>query len=453
MSYWLISVPNQTRAEKAIFSELESVTKALAKAHLFRVPQLKVGTLDTLMSLSDDLAKYDTQVGQVAKKVEKTYFDLSKADDDKKEGVEAKDAGKAKKEESKQQEVEQLKVGNASARDFVEKFSWNETRYPKRSPLRTLTDLIVKEATKSDDALKKQLAEYNEIRSTYAAIDRKDTGSLLVKGLAGLVKEKDLIEKGHLTTLLVVVPRLRAAEFEEQYEGMEELQREKDESERKRKEIETQARAAADAERAAKESSEEKSKRREEQPEHEDEEKGHDPEREAADALLKKASEEKAKQEADKKAREDKERDKYKRLPCPVVVPRSAKKLYDDEKDEFVLYRIVVIREGAEYIKNILRERRMTVRPYKHDPAEEKAEKQKKAELAQKKKTLWVSTHIAATPSLSHPRAASPSTSADLAPLSRLPPASVMPSSAVCRTICCVGVPRRTRRCSARGST
>ena len=35
---------------------------------------------------------------------------------------------------------------------------------------------------------------------------------------------------------------------------------------------------------------------------------------------------------------------------------------------------------------------RFTVRPYKYDPAEEKAEKQKKTELAQKKKTLWVLT-------------------------------------------------------------
>ena len=110
MSYWLISVPNQTKTEKAVFSELESATRGLAKSHLFRVPQLKVGTLDTLMALSDDLAKYDTQVGQIAKKIEKTYFDLSKAEDEKKD--EGKDT--KKKEESKQQEVEQLKIGNGT---------------------------------------------------------------------------------------------------------------------------------------------------------------------------------------------------------------------------------------------------------------------------------------------------------------------------------------------------
>jgi len=40
-------------------------------------------------------------------------------------------------------------------------------------------------------------------------------------------------------------------------------------------------------------------------------------------------------------------------------------------------------------MKNILREKRFTVRQYKHDPIEEKAEKEKKIELAKKKKELW----------------------------------------------------------------
>ena len=53
------------------------------------------------------------------------------------------------------------------------------------------------------------------------------------------------------------------------------------------------------------------------------------------------------------------------------------------------MYRIVVLNQGAEYIKSICRERRWTVRPYKYDPAEDKAEKQKKLELSQKKKQLW----------------------------------------------------------------
>ena len=388
MSYWLISVPNGQKTEKAVLSELDGATRSLAKNHIFRIPQLKVGTLDTLMALSDDLAKYDVAVGQVAKKIEKTYFDLQKAEDEnKKEG----EAAASSEKKAKQAEVEQLKIGNATARDFVEKFSWNETRYPKRSPLRTLTDLITKESHKSDEALRKQLTEYNDARGQYAAIERKDTGTLLVKSLGGLVKEKDLIEKGHLTTLLVVIPRTRIEEFETQYETMEEVQREKDDAERKRKETEGRGRREEDSKRREEEKSKshadtsKTSSTHEEGDEEEKEEKDH----EADEERRQKEAEQQAAAEEAARLREEKEAAKYKRLPCPIVVPRSAKKVFDDNKDEFVLYRLVVIKEGADYIRNICREKRWTIRPYKFDPTEENAEKQKKTELNTKRKQLW----------------------------------------------------------------
>ena len=388
MSYWLVSVPNGAKTEKAILSELDGATRNLSKNHIFRIPQLKVGTLDTLMALSDDLAKYDTAVGAVAKKIEKTYFDLQKAEEEK--AGDAAAASSSKEKQAKQQEVEQLKIGNATARDFVEKFSWNETRYPKRSPLRTLTDLITKESSKSDEALKKQLSEYNDVKGQYSAIERKDTGTLLVKSLGGLVKEKDMVEKGHLTTLLVVIPRVRIEEFEQQYETMEEVQREKDEAERKRKE--TEGRGRKDEELKRRE--EEKSKRDAETSSHDaegadDEEEKEEKDHEAEEERRQREAEEREAAAEAARQREEKENAKYKRLPCPIVVPRSAKKIYDDDKDEFVLYRFIVIKEGAEYIKNICREKRWTVRPYKFDPAEEKSEKQKKVELNTKKKQLW----------------------------------------------------------------
>ena len=220
-----------------------------------------------------------------------------------------------------------------------------------------------------------------------SAIERKDTGTLLVKSLGGLVKEKDLIEKGHLTTLLVVIPRVRIEEFEQQYETMEEVQREKDEADRKRKE--TEGRGRKDEEQKRKE--EEKSKRDAETTQHEgdeDEEK-EEKDHEAEEERRQKEAAERAAAEEAARLREEKENAKYKRLPCPIVVPRSAKKVFDDEKDEFVLYRFVVLKEGAEYIKSICREKRWTVRPYKFDPTEEKLEKQKKTELHTKRKQLW----------------------------------------------------------------
>jgi V-type H+-transporting ATPase subunit C len=42
----------------------------------FEVPSLTVGTLDTLMTLSDDLVKTDVIVEQTVRKIEKTTAEL-----------------------------------------------------------------------------------------------------------------------------------------------------------------------------------------------------------------------------------------------------------------------------------------------------------------------------------------------------------------------------------------
>ncbi len=69
----------------------------------------------------------------------------------------------------------ELRVSNFTAKEYVEGFTWNDLRYPKRSPLRQLTDMILKETNKNDEILKKQTQEYNETKTTYATMERKDT--------------------------------------------------------------------------------------------------------------------------------------------------------------------------------------------------------------------------------------------------------------------------------------
>jgi len=104
------------------------------------------------------------------------------------------------------------------------------------------------------------------------------------------------------------------------------------------------------------------------------------------------------KKDEDDKAVEDKKRDEEKRAKdteekklraCKNVVPGSAKRLdppksknekdSSSDDDEFVLYRVVVMRKGLDTYRNICRERRYTARPFKYDPDDDKSQ------LAQKK--------------------------------------------------------------------
>lgn len=51
-------------------------TCALVEMFKFEVPSLTVGTLDTLMTLSDELVKTDSVVEQTVRKIERTTAEL-----------------------------------------------------------------------------------------------------------------------------------------------------------------------------------------------------------------------------------------------------------------------------------------------------------------------------------------------------------------------------------------
>ncbi len=61
---WLVTVPNGKQSSESTFSSIQtSVTaNAISKVFRFEMPTLVVGTLDTLMALSDDLGKISNQV-------------------------------------------------------------------------------------------------------------------------------------------------------------------------------------------------------------------------------------------------------------------------------------------------------------------------------------------------------------------------------------------------------
>jgi len=68
--YWLISAPG----EKTCQQTWDRLNQATSKQQLsnnwkYHIPDLKVGTLDQLVGLSDDLGKLDIYVEQITRKV------------------------------------------------------------------------------------------------------------------------------------------------------------------------------------------------------------------------------------------------------------------------------------------------------------------------------------------------------------------------------------------------
>ena len=177
---------------------LESKTKDLC-AHMGKfpvpVPGLRVGTLDSLMSLSDDLVKMDSVAESTTFKLLKQLTDLKPR--------------------------EQPTVSGVPLYNYATSlWEWDEAKFQLKTPLRELSESIAARLGGMDDELKTKLAELNVLKGAVAQAERKQQGNLMVRGLADLVKEEDVIESDSMTTLLVVVPKSSDKEFLAGYMGM-----------------------------------------------------------------------------------------------------------------------------------------------------------------------------------------------------------------------------------------
>jgi hypothetical protein len=83
------------------------------------VPELRVGTLDTLMQLSDDMMKISNSVEAITSKIRRTVVELA-----------GPDASAS------------LKVENLPVEAYMTRFKWDESKFPTRRPLKESIDKI-----------------------------------------------------------------------------------------------------------------------------------------------------------------------------------------------------------------------------------------------------------------------------------------------------------------------
>ncbi|ORZ29407.1 ATPase, V1 complex, subunit C, partial [Catenaria anguillulae PL171] len=206
-SFWLISLPsggNKQDKFQAVKSSL-SGSASLADVSPFVIPDLKVGTLDSLVKLSDELGKMD----QVAEAASNKLVDLMKT---------------LLNNDVKQVEAT-LTVGNRMlADDFLRSFAWNTMKYRIDKPLREIVDAIQQEVAQIDSTMKSRTTAYNQIKSNLVAMERKQQGNLAVRSLVDVVrKEHFVLDSEYLVTLLVAVPRYAYSAWESSYETLTQM--------------------------------------------------------------------------------------------------------------------------------------------------------------------------------------------------------------------------------------
>jgi len=208
MEYWLISAPGDKTPQNT-FERLNQATRPgndkLSENYKFTIPDLKVGTLDVLVALSDDLGKIDIYTESIVRKVATTLEDVLEAS-------------------AKGNLTENLKIGGEyTPQTYMQKFMWDLAKYPVKQSLRAIADIISKDVTHIEMELKTRYNAYNNLKGNLQQLARKATGNLLTRNLGDIVKKDDFIlDSEYLITLVVIVPRAFKEDWEKKYEHLTE---------------------------------------------------------------------------------------------------------------------------------------------------------------------------------------------------------------------------------------
>ncbi|NXO85504.1 VATC1 ATPase, partial [Sitta europaea] len=195
--FWLISAPGEKTCQQT-WEKLHAATTKhnnLSTNSKFNIPDLKVGTLDVLVGLSDELAKLDAFVESVVKKVAQYMADVL--------------------EDSKDKVQENLLANGG----LLEQQWQAEHKFYSSSFL-----FIFKGVNQIDNDLKARASAYNNLKGNLQNLERKNAGSLLTRSLADIVKKEDFVlDSEYLVTLLVIVPKLNYNDWVKQYETLAEM--------------------------------------------------------------------------------------------------------------------------------------------------------------------------------------------------------------------------------------
>ncbi|OCT81230.1 V-type proton ATPase subunit C 2 [Xenopus laevis] len=202
---WLISVPG----DKTNLAALDRMNTVTSKANLssnakFVIPELKVGTLDALVGLSDELGKLDTFAESLIKKIAQYIGDVM--------------------DDSTDKAQETLLANGVDLISYLARFEWDMAKYPVKQPLKNITEVLSKQMSQIDTDLKSRSSTYNSIKGNLQSLERKTVGNLLTRTLADIVNKEDFVlDSEYMVTLLVVVPKSNYGAWQKTYESLSDM--------------------------------------------------------------------------------------------------------------------------------------------------------------------------------------------------------------------------------------
>ncbi|KAF3917086.1 hypothetical protein ABW20_dc0102700 [Dactylellina cionopaga] len=203
-SYLLLSLPtsivksgDKDDAFKAI-SEHKASTEATLMP--FTIPDFKIGTLDTLVIVADELAKLDSAAEAAIQKsvdVLRSIFD----------GNETRIA-------------ENKNVNEKPFQSYLQSFIWNKVKYRADRSIPEIVAILKSEIQSLDEDIKSKYSSYQSVKTNLQTLQRRQQGNLSTRSLAAILKPSHFLASEYLTTALIAVPRPNEKEFLGSYETL-----------------------------------------------------------------------------------------------------------------------------------------------------------------------------------------------------------------------------------------
>ncbi|KAK3301189.1 uncharacterized protein B0H64DRAFT_382847 [Chaetomium fimeti] len=199
--YLLVSLPLRIFDDDPLAALTATVGRDNGETVPFSIPSFKIGTLDALVQHADDLAKLNASCEAAVAKVADSLKGILDGDEEK--------------------TAEQKMVNDKPTDHYLRNFQWDKVRYRADRPLGELIGNLQKELQNIDNDVKAKFNQYSGIKSTLAALQRKQTGNLATKSLTPIVKPSLLVQDSeYLETHLIVVPTNARKDFLRSYETL-----------------------------------------------------------------------------------------------------------------------------------------------------------------------------------------------------------------------------------------
>jgi len=346
MVHWLISIPvPKTQQRQDVINKVSKKLQATkAPFWVFDIPTMKSNSQDSLYSLMDDLQKYDNSIENGVHRALKNLHDVTDFE---------------KEEDFQPQIITEDGNGNSLKKpvnDSLPKFKWDENKFMLKKDFVQTTEKLYKTSVKLDDELKLKVDDYQLLRTNLSQIERKESGTILVRSLDGIITKDNFYESEMFISYYVVVNKQSYKDWLKEYVDLVDLYHK-------------------DAEETEKLRQKELEQRKKEQDERDKEK-----EREMG---IKRPKEEKKKEEKKEEKVIEVKKPKDDKVPPPPVLPDSSVLIY--EEGDFGIFTVIVLKIMAQDFKKACERFKYRLREFTYNEQRNELSKMEKDQLVKKK--------------------------------------------------------------------